>query len=89
MVRFDLADDQKTAEVSINLNPGWRGHGVGEATLLAGLAALRSERGAMPELVAIIRPENTASVRLFERAGFVLARTTGEFAYFRREAETR
>lgn len=87
MVRFDLLDGHRTAEVSINLNPGWRGRGRSAETLLAGVAALREEHGAVPELLATIRRENTVSVRLFEGAGFVQALITPEFAYFRREAE--
>ncbi len=87
IVRFDMIDGERAAEVSINLNPGWRGRGVGSATLLAGLAALRAERGRVPELLATIRPENVASLQLFTRAGFVEASADDDFAYYRRDAE--
>lgn len=61
MVRFDRGDE---TEVSINLNPAHRGRGLSQPLLAAALAL---EPG---EVWAEIRPENAASLRLFERAGF-------------------
>ena len=62
MVR--LARGEET-EVSINLNPAARGRRLaGELLALA----LAEERGA---ILAVIKPENLASIRLFQGAGFV------------------
>lgn len=63
MVR--LARGEET-EVSINLNPAARGRRLaGELLALA----LADEPGA---ILAVIKPENLASIRLFEGAGFAL-----------------
>jgi RimJ/RimL family protein N-acetyltransferase len=61
MVRFDR--DGET-EVSINLNPAHRGRGLSYPLLMAALALVSGD------VWAEIRPENAASLRLFERAGF-------------------
>ncbi|MBL8771318.1 MAG: GNAT family N-acetyltransferase [Phenylobacterium sp.] len=61
MVRFDHRDE---TEVSINLNPAFRGQGLSMALLGQ---ALESVAGAV---FAEIKDENAASRRLFERAGF-------------------
>ena len=58
------------AEVSVYVAADGRGHGVG-AALLAALVA-SAEAGGLWTLQAGMFPENTASVRLHERAGFRL-----------------
>ena len=63
MVRFDRGDE---TEVSINVNPAFRGRGHGLALLQAALAQ------ASGRVVAEVREDNEASRRLFERAGFGL-----------------
>jgi RimJ/RimL family protein N-acetyltransferase len=61
MVRFDHGDE---IEVSININPACRGKGLSRALLTQSMAWVRGT------IVAEIRPENLASRRLFEHAGF-------------------
>jgi RimJ/RimL family protein N-acetyltransferase len=61
MVRFDHG---KEIEVSININPAWRGRGLSHALLTESMTWVRGT------VVAEIRPENLASQRLFENAGF-------------------
>jgi len=60
-----------TAEVSVYLRPGYEGKGVG------GLALKRIEEHARSQgihvLLATICSQNTSSLRLFERNGFVMA----------------
>jgi RimJ/RimL family protein N-acetyltransferase len=61
MVRFDHGPE---TEVSINLNPAFRGQGLSHALLMAGLAKVGGV------VYAEIKDENAPSRRLFERAGF-------------------
>lgn len=70
MVRFDR--DDNGAEVSINLNPAFRGRGLGAEVLRAGIADFESRWPSTP-LRARIRAANPASIRLFEAVGFVYA----------------
>jgi phosphinothricin acetyltransferase len=56
------------AEVSVYVDPGAQGHGVGRALLAAVIES--SERGGIWTLQAGIFPENTASLVLHEQAGF-------------------
>lgn len=77
MVR--LASGEET-EVSINLNPLVRGRGLSRELLTKALA---QERGA---LLAVIKPENLASIRLFEGAGFVLEETEDGLSRYVRPA---
>jgi len=66
MVRFDHGDG---TEVSININPPFRGRGLGYQLLSDALAYVSGP------IIAEIKEENLASLRLFERAGFVFERT--------------
>jgi RimJ/RimL family protein N-acetyltransferase len=77
MVRLSRGEE---TEVSINLNPAVRGGGLSRALLTQALA---QESGA---LLAVIKPENLASIRLFEGAGFVLEDTRDGLARYVRPA---
>ena len=77
MVRLSRGEE---TEVSINLNPAVRGRGFSRELLTRALA---QERGA---LLAVIKPENLASIRLFEGAGFVLEETREGLARYVRPA---
>jgi RimJ/RimL family protein N-acetyltransferase len=77
MVRLSRGEE---TEVSINLNPAVRGRGLSRELLTKALA---QERGAV---LAVIKPENLASVRLFERAGFVLEEARDGLARYVRPA---
>ncbi len=59
----------KAAEISIVVAPEDRGQGVGKKALFAA-CSLATEQG-YEELYAEIKPHNSASLRLFENAGFV------------------
>jgi RimJ/RimL family protein N-acetyltransferase len=88
MCRFDLDESGSTAEVSINLNPVWRGHGLaGEVLALAIERYGSSETGRVP-LTATIRSTNPASARIFVNAGFALDRDGAEFAHYQRPGIT-
>ena len=74
MVRIDHGAE---TEVSINLNPAFRGQGLSHPLLMAALAG-------KTDVWAEVREENAASIRLFERAGFELReRREGLRRYFR------
>ena len=76
MVRFDHGAE---TEVSINLNPAFRGRGLSHALLAAGLA----EVGGV--VFAEIKDENAASRRLFEQAGFRRIGRVGDRGRYRRD----
>lgn len=82
MCRFDVQPDGASAEVSINLNPDFRGRGLAGEVLRMAIQEFR--RGVSPELAltATIRPANQASISVFERAGFRLTSTDGQFGYY-------
>lgn len=81
MVRYDRKGE--TATVSIALNPQMRGKGLARP-MLAGSEALVSAWAPI-ELVAFIRPENVASRKAFESAGYAAAgQADGEMLGFLR-----
>lgn len=82
MCRFDLIDPD-TAEVSVNLNPRYRGKGLGLRILDAAIARWQSDEPTPRSILAKVRPGNAASVKTFLRAGFSLAENTGEFEIYR------
>jgi UDP-2,4-diacetamido-2,4,6-trideoxy-beta-L-altropyranose hydrolase len=67
-VRYD--DHGSEAIVSINLAPTHRGRGLGSAVLRSTTRALFRESN-VRKIVALVKPENRASVSVFERAGYV------------------
>lgn len=68
MVRYDK--DGETAEVSINIAPEARGHGMGARLLSGSISALSSHWPDVETIVARIRPDNAASLRAFANAGY-------------------
>jgi RimJ/RimL family protein N-acetyltransferase len=81
--RFDLAEQDATAEVSINLNPNWRGRGLSGTVLTGGIAAFRAASALAVPLTATIRSSNAASARIFTAAGFVPVGADGDIDYYR------
>jgi RimJ/RimL family protein N-acetyltransferase len=67
-VRLDPDEEKGSAQIGINLAPGKRGLGLGKQVLEAAsdLAAALGYQF----IVALIRPDNLASIRSFERAGY-------------------
>jgi len=76
-VRCEARGD--VGEVSIALAPAARGKGYGTAALREAAARLFAE-GTLRALRAYVLPHNAASVRAFERAGFVLRPGVAEVA---------
>jgi len=67
-VRFDFSGT--VAEVSIVLGREFRGHGYGSYALNAACEQIKQQ--GMEECVAYIKQENRASIRAFQKAGFIL-----------------
>ncbi len=66
--RFDLDKNNSIAEVSINLNPIFRGKGYGKDLLISSIEKFEKEYKFL--LLAFIKKENIASQNLFEFVGF-------------------
>ncbi len=66
-IRFDLCGNE--AEVGISLDTRQRGKGYGASLITEGIAAL-AKHTTVQTVHAWIKPENLASQRAFERAGF-------------------
>lgn len=74
LVRFSRCTPRKW-EIHFNMNPRWRGKGLGKAFLRAGISRFRR---ALPRisLVAQVKPENHRSLRCLVRNGFgIVSRT--------------
>ena len=82
MCRFDVDVDGSSAEVSINLNPYFRGRGLAQSMLQESINRFARDRGEALRLTATIRPSNTASVRIFTEIGFRLASEDSSFGYY-------
>ncbi len=82
MCRFDITADGLSAEVGINLNPGYRGRGLSERVLTAAIVEFRRGDGSGLTLTATIRSSNHASITLFERVGFRLSSSKNEVNYY-------
>ena len=76
-VRFDAQGDD-VYEVSINLNPAWRGRGYGAQLLQASIAYLKGIRP-VSTLIGGMKKVNLPSRKTFEKVGFVI--TEPNYAY--------
>ena len=70
VLRFDF-DTSETAVISIYLDPAKTGKGMGQALLREGLSWLKENHLKTKIVSAEILPENPASLRVFQSAGFV------------------
>lgn len=68
VLRYDVAGE--IAEVSVYLDPELHGLGLGSRLIAAGNRWIRDNASPINDLVARIRPENTASRKAFGEAGF-------------------
>ena len=67
--RFDLDKSNVFSEVSINMNPVFRGRGLASKFLRAAVRAYLEKNNVA--LVARIRETNIASIKIFDAAGFL------------------
>jgi RimJ/RimL family protein N-acetyltransferase len=83
MCRFDLDPKREIAEVSINLNPAFRGRGLAAPVLQAALQHFLAEHSGVA-LEATIRLANSASERIFTSSGFSRRSADAVFGYYSR-----
>ena len=83
-VRFNQHGER--AEVSIYLNPDFRGNSLGVAVLLTAQRALVNN-AAVNELRAYVKPGNAASLRLFEAAGYTEETSEDHGTWYSRRAD--
>lgn len=72
-VRFDL--EGRVAAISVGLDPAQRGRNLGALLIWAACRKLAREAD-VERIVAFIKPDNAASIRAFEKAGFARAGAT-------------
>ena len=78
--RFDIDDESKIAEVSLNLNPSMRGKNLSRALLSEAISVFRfSSRLPMR---ATIKKQNIASMKCFTTCGFTLDSEDKEYHYY-------
>lgn len=70
-VRFEPQDETGSAEIIVSIAAARRGQGWGTQAVCAACDAYRL-RGLAKQVAAYIKPENTASIRIFEKAGFTM-----------------
>ena len=82
-VRFECLDEEVTATIvvlcpeaiSLSVDANFRGKGIASVLIEEACAVLHKQKGPVP-ITAYIKPDNAASVRAFERAGFVQQSST-------------
>ena len=71
MVRLDIDSNRNSGTVSINLSPNYRGKSLGSECLNAFIDYLDASYKDIIKIRAIIKEENIASIKAFEKAGFL------------------
>lgn len=82
MCRFDISQDGKSAVVSINLNPQYRGQGLSLPILLRSINAFAQEFQGIMSLDAEIRESNLPSINIFTKAGFTKIDVDSEVGHY-------
>lgn len=63
-------DDKRNAEISYSISPSNRNRGLGTIILEEALKKIEREGMDIKKVVAKVKPENMASIHLFEKMGF-------------------
>ena len=80
VVRFDIHKNRSDSEVSINLNPIWRGKGVSSKLLSAAIKKFMSSHK-IP-ILAKVKRKNIPSIKCFESALFELEDKDRDYYYY-------
>lgn len=78
--RFDVDSINITAQVSINLNPAFRGRNLSSQLLAAAIDEFWRENKI--NLRAMVKKENTASLKCFINCGFILDHEEDDYRYY-------
>lgn len=70
-IRFSVSEG--SASTSYLISAAFRGKGLGHSVLLKGIEKLKASRPDVQRVEGLVQPENAASVRSFEKAGFTRA----------------
>lgn len=79
--RFDQKNSKNCAEISINLNPAMRGKNLGYIFLKNSMLLYQEDKPT--NLLAEIRKDNIASIKIFEKCGFVVESSKDEFISYK------
>lgn len=82
MTRFDLERHKGIAEISINVNPTFRGHGLAEKLLSESIELFASAETGIHLINATIRESNVASTKIFIRSGFTEVSRAEGFVHY-------
>lgn len=80
MCRFDIDTESKTAEVSINLNPQFRGKSLSSKLLNRSIEKFLKSNNL--SLTSTIKKINQASIKCFIKSGFIFEREDAEYFYY-------
>lgn len=68
-LRFDILMG-KVAKISIIISPDWRRKGLGMKLIQQGIPKFCCQHTEIGIIIALIKPDNIASIKLFEKCGF-------------------
>ena len=83
MVRIQLNDELFNAEISINLNPEFRGKGYGQSCLIYAADYVSATFPGCFDIDAIVREENGASIKTFTSVGYHEVSRKDGFIHFK------
>jgi|TARA_B110000967_G_C18895991_1_gene570673 RimJ/RimL family protein N-acetyltransferase len=80
IVRFDI--NETSAKVSINLSPLKKGFGYGGPSLQNSIRKFYEHHKSILSIKAEIKIDNSASIKIFERSGFILEKESNNIMYY-------
>lgn len=79
---FDLNIKLNSCKISINLNPKMRGLGLSERLLSSAITAFKIENDISVNLEAVIKKNNTPSIRCFQKCYFIYINEDLDYKYY-------
>ena len=84
--RFDFDKSRLVSEVSINMNPHLRGKGLGKLFLKSSI--VKYIRNNKTNLVAKVKSDNLASIKIFTHSGFEIIQDNDNKIYFKKNIKS-
>jgi RimJ/RimL family protein N-acetyltransferase len=77
VIRFDVYEVCKTAEINYSIDAKYRNRGLGKKIVALGIIKILEDVPALENVTALVKNNNIASTRIFNSLGFICVEDSG------------